>query len=369
MPAAEARQPILRVDGSLPHALSGRFLGLEPSPSADPTIHSLVLHAGTARAYRHRPITMRAPSGATATNLIEFAGRTLALADGAVAHELTPDLEASPVDVAGHHLGVGAHPKTDPLTGELHLLSSPGGFDALHHVIPAGAMSRRTRAITSPPTPVVDLAITTHRLVLVADRSTGMADRSRDAPIAWVPTGRMRPGSTITAHDEGGDVIVHLVGEGLERWTITPAGGRWRRQVLDATRQRPARLNESFTSSPHRYLYAIGGDRGTSFAGETLFKHDILAGTREDHVFGHGRRAGDFAYASDPERQPLEDGGWLLGLVHDEREGRTTLRVLDAADPAGPVLATVRLPRRIPHSLRCLWIPSPPRQYSTKGRP
>ena len=122
----EIADEVLRVDGSLPNALSGRYLCLEPNPSGGPRVHSVVIHAGTAASYRRRLILTRAASGAATTNLIEFAGRIVALADGAIAQELSPTLEASPVDAAGRHLGVGAYPKTDPRTGELHLISSPG---------------------------------------------------------------------------------------------------------------------------------------------------------------------------------------------------------------------------------------------------
>src|SRR4051794_10960853 len=122
----ETVDEILQVEGSLPEGLSGRYLCLETNPSRAPRVHSVVIHAGTAASYCRRLIFTRAASGAATTNLIEFAGRIVALADGAIAQELSPTLEARPVDVAGRHLGVGAYPKRDPFTGELHLISSPG---------------------------------------------------------------------------------------------------------------------------------------------------------------------------------------------------------------------------------------------------
>src|SRR5690348_12496658 len=110
MPAADENvDEALQVDGSLPEALSGRYLCVEPHLSGGPRVHSVVIHAGTAASYRRRLISTRAASGAATTNLIEFAGRIVALADGAIAQELSPTLEARPVDAAGHHLGVGAY--------------------------------------------------------------------------------------------------------------------------------------------------------------------------------------------------------------------------------------------------------------------
>jgi carotenoid cleavage dioxygenase len=354
----------LQVDGSLPHALSGRYLCIEPSATAGPRVHSVVIHASTASSYRHRLIGTRAASGAPTTNLIEFAGRTVALADGALAQELTTSLQSSPLDAAGHHLGVGAYPKMDQRTGELHVISTPGETTALHHVLSAGGMTRRTHPIPDAATPILDLAITTQRLVLFADGLTGLTDRNRNEPITWLPGGVKRPGRIIGAHDEDGGVIVHLVGEGLEEWTITASASSVRRRVLDATRQQPARVNEQFTTSPHRYLYGTA-ERRLDLGGGTLFKHDVVAGTREDRSFGDGR-TGEFLFAVDPARHVEEDGGWLLGLVHDNAAARTSLRVLDAADVAGPTVASIHLPRPVPHSLRGLWIPSRTNPLSTQ---
>lgn len=361
MPGNDERtDELLQVDGSLPQALSGRYLCIEPNPSGGPRVHSVALRAGTAASYRHRWLGTRAPCGAATTNLIVFAGRILTLANGAIAQELATSLETSPVDLAGHHLGVGAFPKMDPCTGELNLISSPGETTALNHVISAGGMTRRTHPIDDAPAPVLDLAITTRRVVLLADGFTGVTDRNSERPIAWLPSKPTRAGRIVDAYDDdGGGVVMHLVGEGLERWTMTASANAACRRVLDVAPQHLARFNEQSTGSPRRYLYCVGGDRAVTSGGTTVFKHDLVAGTREDRMFGDGRQAGDFAFIVDPERDVDEDGGWLLGLVHDQAAERTSLLVLDAADVAGPLVARIHLPRRIPHSRSGLWVPSP----------
>ena len=94
-------------------------------------------------------------------------------------------------------------------------------------------------------------------------------------------------------------------------------------------------------------------------ADTTLFKHDLIAGSRADRAFGDGRQAGEFLFAVDPARHVDEDGGWLLGVVDDNATERSSLVVLDAADVTGPIVASIHLPRRISHPLRGLWIPSP----------
>lgn len=354
---------VMRVEGALPNGMSGRYLCLEPMPAGGPRVHSVVFHAGTAAFYRRRLILTRAASGAVTTNLIEFAGRIVALADGAIAHELSPTLEARPVDAAGGHLSVGAYPKTDPRTGELHLISSPGERTAKHHVLSSGGMTRRTYPIGGAPAPVLDLAITRAHLVLVADGFVGITDLHRNGPLAWLTSWPMRPGRVVGAYYDDDDVVVvHVVGEGLEQWTAASSAAAVDRRILDAARQQPSRLNERATDSGHRYLYGVGGghQKAATSADTTLFKHDLAAGTREDRGFGASRQVGEFLYVVDPERDADEDGGWLLGLVHDNATAASRFVVLDAADVTGPIVASVHLPHAVSHSLGGLWSPSPP---------
>jgi 8'-apo-carotenoid 13,14-cleaving dioxygenase len=359
----------LQVAGSLPEALSGRYLCLEATRSGGPRVHSVAIHGGNAASYRRRLILRRGASGAATTNLIEFAGRIVALADGDVAQELSPTLEARPVDAAGQHRSIGAYPKRDPRTGELHLISTPGETTALHHVLSAGGMTRRTHPIDGAPAPVVDLAITRDHLVLLADGFAGVTDLMRTGPVAWLSTWPIHPGRIVDACDDGDVVILYVVGDGLEQWTAAVSAVTVDRRVVDATRQQPSRLNEQATGVAHRYLYGVGGDHATANPGDTtLFKHDLASGSREERAFGGARRVGEFLFAVDPSRLASEDGGWLLGLVHDVTTEVSSLVVLDAADITGPIVASVHLPRPVIHPLRGLWSPSSPPSL-TEERP
>ena len=196
-----------------------------------------------------RLILTRAASGAATTNLIEFAGRIVALADGAIAQELASNLEASPVDAAGRHLGVGAYPKMDPLTGELHLISSPGETTALHHVLSAGGMTRRTHPIDDAPAPVLDLAITTRpsgsprRRLHRGDRPQPQrthrvaSRRGRLDPVA----SSMRTTTTATSCSCTSSANGSSGGP--------PSAAVWTHEILDATPQQTSRLNEQVTGS------------------------------------------------------------------------------------------------------------------------
>jgi carotenoid cleavage dioxygenase len=123
------------------------------------------------------------------------------------------------------------------------------------------------------------------------------------------------------------------------------------REVLDPTPRRFAHLNADSLDETPRFVWTTGD--------ETIGHHDLadsgnLHRTLSPHV------PGDHVFVADAARPGDADGGWLVGFVHHTTGATTELHVSDAADIAAPVIATVRIPRRIPHGLRCTWIPSTP---------
>src|SRR5215212_3048500 len=182
----------LVVSGTLPEALSGQYLRIGSNPIAgtplpndwtagEGMVHAVALGAGRAISYRNRWIRTDAASrklgvepvpgpnatirDSSATNLIAYAGTILSLGDGALAYQLTEDLvTVQRVDLAGAARAIGAFPKSDPTTGDLHLLSSPGETSCGYHVISSVGLTRRSRALTPSPLPVYDLAVTRDRL-------------------------------------------------------------------------------------------------------------------------------------------------------------------------------------------------------------
>ena len=89
---------------------------------------------------------------------------------------------------------------------------------------------------------------------------------------------------------------------------------------------------------------------------ETIGRHDLVD-SRHAHHSLRPSQPGDFVVVPDAARPDHIDGGWFVGLVHDPSSTTTDLRVSDAADITEAV-ATVRIPRPIPHGLRCTWMPA-----------
>ena len=362
----------LTVEGTLPTALTGRYVRIGPNPvapsataagrSLDGMVHAVELHAGHAVGYRNRWVTtdhvartlgtdpVPGPPAAAvdvvATNVITFGGRTLALGPGALAYELDEHLgTVGRVDLAGHGRGIGAHPQVDPLTGALHLVSY-GDEPAIHTVAPERPdphhrpRARRPWPATgSPPHPRTP-------------RPVGRRFRRRHRPHRHSPArlGRGRPPRRRRGATTSAATVTVLTASGpLMRWTFTSAGARC--DVLDDTAQRFG------TSNPERasratYLWTVAAAGGTG-----IYRHDLRGGDRVSHDLGPGRHPGAMTFVPDPTRRHREDGGWLIGLAHDDDRNEADLIVLDAAAIDRPPVASIRIPRRIPYGLRGTWIP------------
>jgi carotenoid cleavage dioxygenase len=156
---APVREEITAIDldvtGTLPEYLDGRYLRIGPNPIGDPDparyhwflgagmAHGLRLRDGKAHWYRNRWVRSADvsrklgetwPGGPTNggfdfaanTNIIGQGSKTLAIVEaGARPYELTDELETvGPSDFCGTLFGgYTAHPKRDPVTGELHAVS------------------------------------------------------------------------------------------------------------------------------------------------------------------------------------------------------------------------------------------------------
>jgi len=190
----------LKVAGTIPDHLDGRYLRNGPSPIGeidpelyhwflgDGMVHGVRIRDGKAEWYRNRWV--RGPQAAKAlgepppsghfgispiganTNVIEHAGKTLALIEGGVAnYELTDELDTVGVcdfdgTLAG---GYTAHPKRDPDTGELHAVSYSmhRGNQVQYSVIGNDGRARRTVDITVTGSPMMhDFSLTHHHVVI-----------------------------------------------------------------------------------------------------------------------------------------------------------------------------------------------------------
>ena len=369
----------LPVSGTLPAALSGRYLCIGPNPIGTPAtsaewasgagmVHAVTLHAGGAVSYRNRWIVTDAAAqllgtepvpgprhtgpDVVASNVITFGSSILALGDGALAYELTADLGTRRrVDLAGSGRGLHPHAKLDPLTGELHLLAAASDGTQTYITVSPGGLTRTTRSIVDAPGRLHDLAVTRDHVVLLADGFIGVTHRTgaHEMAVNWVAIG---PGvrRIAAAHSDAGRVVVLTTGPALERWTLHHPEPTVEHHVLDATPQTLPTSNERL---PAAAAATCGPSRRAAPTATTS-----SPATRHTHDFGPHRQPGELVFVTDPQRAGSEDGGWLVGVVHDHTHNTADFVVLDAQATNCPAVATVHIPRRIPNGVHATWIPS-----------
>ena len=151
----------------------------------DGMIHGVELDAGGARWYRNRwvrtdeiaramgeqPVEGPTPPmyDTSNTNVLGHAGRILSLTEGAMPYELSRELDTLRRTDFGGPLpsGLTAHPKIDPVTGELHAFSYWFAEPYLiYHLIDAAGRLVRSEPITLPRSVMMhDFAITRSRVL------------------------------------------------------------------------------------------------------------------------------------------------------------------------------------------------------------
>lgn len=138
----------------------------------------------------------------------------------------------------------------------------------------------------------------------------------------------------------------------LTRFTLDLASGKATEHRFDEHSQEFPRYDERLTGRRHRYGYAVGFESGA--LGDTVLRHDTVAGTTAVRRLGPGREAGELVFVpSSPDA--AEHDGVLMGYVHDRGTGLSELRVLDAATLDD--VASVGLPGRVPTGFHGNWLP------------
>lgn len=421
----------LEVEGTLPVELNGRYLRNGPNPvgPVDPAtyhwfigdgmVHGVRLREGRAEWYRNRWVRSTAVSEALGedpvpgerhagmdtanTNVIGLGGRTFALVEaGARPVELTYELDTIEHADLGGTLpnGYTAHPKVDPVTGDVHAIAYHWAVPNLQYiVIGPDARVRQVEPVEVDGGPMVhDCSITERWMVVydlpvVFDLDVAMSGRfpyiwqegraarigllplgGKGSDVRWFPIEPCYSYHPLNAFDDGDQVVIDLVrypkmfdkartgpDEGppfLWRFTLDLATGTvTERQLSDVAMEFP-RVDERRVGRPARWGYASEvrqEGQGNSFGGR-LVRIDRETGDDVQIVgLGAGRFGGEWVMIP---RSPdaAEDDGWLMSLVYDTATDRSDLLVLDAGTPdAGPV-ARVKLPTRVPLGFHGNWV-------------
>ncbi len=406
----------LEVSGTIPAELSGLLLRNGPNPfegffvgndmlawwMAPAMVHGLSIVDGVPQWYRNRWVGREDDETQnTNVNVIEFAGKLLALGEGTIPNELSPELDQIGSTTLGGAVpnGMTAHPKVDAETGELMFLRSDWQEPFLTYgVLDAQGRTTHNQIIEIPgPAMMHDFAITERHSIfldLQVAYDFSLLEHGIAAPLRWHDDRQSRIG-IVPRH--GGDVvwfeiepcfIQHIV-NAYESQTDTivldavrypsflvfagdaflpnPLGVLWRytfdlvtclvtETEIDSRAVDLPRINEMLTGRRAQFAYMVEQPTNTEMRG--IVKYDLDSGATTNHAIAPGNQNSEPVFVPRP-KATAEDDGWLLVCVYLAATHTTDVVILDAADVAAPPVATVHLPRHIPAGFHGAWIPTP----------
>ncbi len=427
-PVAEERLLTdLPVRGRIPPALSGMLVRNGPNPFSGffsgegmlswwpeaAMLHGITFADGQVSSYRNRWLRTRAwaahfehlehedaaalPETNPNVNVVRHAGVDLALAEGGPPLAIDAALGTGPVPPALVS-GLTAHPKVDPLTGEMIWFRSSWAEPYLVYGVSdsEGRVLVEQPVLLPGPAMMHDFAIT-ERYSLFLDLNVAydlsLFERGLRIPIRWFDERQARIGVLPRA---GGEVrwfevapcfIQHVanayeadtdrivldavryrkfleLSEDGAAFAANPLGQLWRyeidlsagrvreRQVVSEDVEMP-RINEARTGRPHRYVYTVLQPTDQEMRG--VAKMDVSAGRTLSYLPSPGDQNSEPVFVADPARASAEDGGWLLVCVYRAASDTSDLLILDAQSMAE--VARVSLPVRIPAGFHGAWLP------------
>jgi carotenoid cleavage dioxygenase-like enzyme len=348
-------------------------------------------------------------------SVIRHAGRYLALGEGTPPYEVTANLETVGLfDFAGGlPAGLCAHPKIDPISGEMIVFRYDVEAPFLTWAIigPDGIVTRPPTAVEGVDSGFMihDFAITEHYLVLTIgpavldldamltggavlqwqpDLGTRIAVIPRDGstkPVwihtdafwAWHFANAYEPKSPSTAGQpvDDGRIVLDFpwwsslglgLGGGTEaidgamtRATLDPGRGGLTLEHLDHAATEFPRIDDRLTGRPHRFLTVTSASgRGGLVRGEhdRLVRYDMTAGTSVG--FDCDAVIGEVVFAPRQGGSDELDGYYLTFASSLGTDRQAWVYVWDASQFPSAPRAKVRIPQRVPNGLHGNWLPA-----------
>ncbi|MEM1436717.1 MAG: carotenoid oxygenase family protein [Pseudomonadota bacterium] len=417
----EVTETNLKVTGSIPPELNGRYLRNGANPESGQSlhwflgngmIHGVELAGGKANWYRNRyvrtplyqpgqPQALGSSEDLTQslanTHIIGHAGRILALEEGHWPFELSKDLETvGPFDYGGDlKTGMTAHPKICPETGELlffaYAMEPP--YLTYHRASADGHLLQSEVIEVKGATMVHDFNVTRNHIIFMDLPLVWDMDNMAKAglPIAWSDEYGARLGvmprdgtnadvvwydivpcyvyHPMNAYEAGNDIIIdtcrlaHSMKAGVK--DVPPLLHRWTIHQ-DTGRVSESQLDEHSVEFPRvpdsrvglPYRYGYTAEFGSGGPSAVAFrKYDLTTGASEAHDLG-GRLGGEPVFVP-ADGASAEDDGYLLSLVYDPAEDKSELLILDASNISSAPVASIHLPVRVPAGFHGSWVADP----------
>ena len=334
-------------------------------------------------------------------NVVAHGGRYLALEEGLPAYEVSSELETvGRYDFEGGlPKGMTAHPKFDPLTGELVVFRYDIEAPFLTWAIVAadGSMAQPETMVDGVDHGFMihDFAITPRYLVVsigpaVFDIDAMLAGgpmlswqpdlgmriavipREGSGPVRWIETDAYWVWHYANAFESGDTIAMDFphwnvpgflapdttVTGAYVRAILDPAAGSIEFETVQDEMTEFPRIDERRRGCPHRYVIATASTGSVPLApGEhdALCRIDLETGTMAE--FPTGGAIGEAIFAPKPGGTGELDG-YYLAFVNALDGDHTTFNIWDAAAFPGTPRSRIHLPQRVPNGLHGNWFPA-----------
>lgn len=347
--------------------------------------------------------------GLANTSLLFFDNKLMALGESDVPY-IVRVTESGDLETVGRYdfegrlfMGMTAHPKIDPETGELFAFryGPVPPFLNFFRVAPSGEKEPDVGiaslnqlsfihdfAITRKFAIFPDTQIVAKPLEIVAGEGSmigydgskvarlGIIPRyaTDDSGIKWVEVPGFNFFHSINAWDEGDEIVLvapnagpvehvlenqHLVCPMVEEVRINLETGKVRRKRLCSKPLELGVVNQGFISRKNRYAYMslgapfpkISGVVKLDFESESC-DCEVASRVYENGCFG----SEPFFVPRSSDLNAVEDDGYVVAYTHNENSGVSQFVVMDAQSPTLEIVASVELPVRVPYGFHGLFV-------------
>ncbi|MEV3901720.1 carotenoid oxygenase family protein [Mycobacterium sp. NPDC050551] len=304
--------------------------------------------------------------------------------------------------------GVSAHPKVDPVTGELLFFSYSKEEPYLRYgaVDKDGNLLHTTDVPLPGPRMPHDMAYTENYVILndfplfwspellkhdvhapawhpdLPSRFAVVPRRGDQSKVMWFETDPTYVLHFTNAYEDGDEIVLDGFFQGnpspstkgaksledaayrylaldafesrLHRWRFNLTTGAATEERLGDHLTEFGMINGEYQTRDYRYVYAATGKPGW-FLFDGLVKHDLRAGSEERITFGDG------VFGSETAMAPRvgstgEDDGYLVTLTMDMNDDASYCAVYDAARIGDGPVCTLRLPERVCSGTHSTWV-------------
>lgn len=417
----------LAVRGSIPRALNGLYVRNGSNPQnadaphwffGDGMVHGVRIEDGRALWYRNRYIrtpfyengtsfgTSSPPIGGnnqSNVSCVYHAGKLMTSGEVGFPYEINQD-DLSTVGVLGYagklNTSFTAHPKIDPVTGNLHLFGYwfVPPYLSYHVADPLGRIIHSQEIPVAKSTMVHSFAITERDAIFwecpvlfnLEAAVTGADNIFEWKPeygarigvmplgglaseIRWVEIEPCYVFHEVNAYRDGDDIILNVcrhnsmfatdadlyqTGVKVHRWRITTAGPQltFHDEVVAPSQFELPSHDRRFTGRRNRYgWFVMARDHADTIdlGGTASIDYQTGAIHRWDPGWRYHSNEAFFVPGDQGEGE-----GWLLTYVYDHVNDTSELVILDALGLERGPLARIRMPQRVPHGFHGVWIPS-----------